>query len=262
MNVLQNLMELYNQLPLDSTYRVVVRGILENMDAAADATIYDIAELTDSSRTTVWRMVQKMGYKNYSDFRYALKSAVSQYTYYNRVIPAQKATDPMTIFHECAYQLKTAAKLFEKNFVQKDILDIAQKIHDVKHVRFYLYSRSYAVYSFQQNLSMDGKDTGYCCLLPDMEQDVKTLDESSVLFINSIEFSETMDLSAVFSAARKQGCHIILANMGKSRYESMADCVLFKSVDFSDSMGVASNTIFETYIIMLSEIYRRNYLEV
>ena len=66
MNVLQNLMELYNQLPADSTYRVVAKGILENLSAAAEGTIYDVAELTDSSRTTVWRMVQKMGNFNIS----------------------------------------------------------------------------------------------------------------------------------------------------------------------------------------------------
>ena len=77
MNVLQNLVELYNHLPMDSTYREVAKGILTHLEEVADATIYDVAELTCSSRTTVWRMIQKMGYGSYSEFRHALKQSVS-----------------------------------------------------------------------------------------------------------------------------------------------------------------------------------------
>ena len=73
MNVLQSLTELYNHLSLDSTYRNVCKGILENLDEAANGTVYDIAELTNSSRTTVWRMVQKLGYKNFTDFHHEFR---------------------------------------------------------------------------------------------------------------------------------------------------------------------------------------------
>lgn len=258
MNVLQNLMELYNQLPPDSTYRVVIKGILENMNFASDATIYDVAELTDSSRTTVWRMVQKMGYKNYSDFRYALKAAVSQYTYYNRIISSQ--VDTMSIVSECVAQIKAAGKIIEKNINPIDIQNLARKIHCKKQIRFYLHSRTYAVYSFQQNLAMDGKDTAYFCLLPEMLADTDGLDENSIVFINSIEFSETMDLSPVLEKIKSRGGYIILASCGKSRYETIADEILFQSMDFSEAMGVASNTVFEAYIVMLSEVYRRSFL--
>ena len=30
-------------------------------------------------------------------------------------------------------------------------------------------------------------------------------------------------------------------------------------MDFSEAMGVASNTVFEAYIVMLSEVYRRSF---
>ena len=258
MNVLQNLMELYNQLPADSTYRVVAKGILENLSAAAEGTIYDVAELTDSSRTTVWRMVQKMGYKNYSDFRYALKAAVSQYTYYNRVLSGRLDIDG--IMAECGVQLKAAWKLVEKNFSREQAIGLAQRIHSRKKIRFYFYARYYSIYSFQQNLAMDGKDTAYYLLLPEMLSDAKSLGEDSIVFINSIEFSETMDLSPVFEILRRQKCHIVLANCGKSRYEGQADEILFRAAEFSDAMGIASNTVFETFFVMISEIYRRLYL--
>ena len=97
MNVLQSLTELYNHLSLDSTYRNVCKGILENLDEAANGTVYDIAELTNSSRTTVWRMVQKLGYKNFTDFHHELRRAVKHYTYYNRLLPSEQSQDAASV---------------------------------------------------------------------------------------------------------------------------------------------------------------------
>ena len=85
MNVLQSLTELYNHLSLDSTYRNVCKGILENLDEAANGTVYDIAELTNSSRTTVWRMVQKLGYKNFTDFYTYIYDTISVSDWRNNV---------------------------------------------------------------------------------------------------------------------------------------------------------------------------------
>ena len=65
MNVLQNLIELYNQLSQDSTYREVVRGILTNLEEASHASIYELADLTSSSRTTIWRMLKLLGYEQH-----------------------------------------------------------------------------------------------------------------------------------------------------------------------------------------------------
>ena len=37
----------------------------------------ELAAITDSSRTTIYRMLQKMGYANYLDFHHDLKQAVN-----------------------------------------------------------------------------------------------------------------------------------------------------------------------------------------
>ena len=86
MNVLQNLVELYNHLPQDNTYRGIAGTILQHLPEMKEISVYDVAEMADASRTTVWRMVQMMGYENFTDFRYALQQAASKYSYYNRKI--------------------------------------------------------------------------------------------------------------------------------------------------------------------------------
>lgn len=257
MNVLQNLLELYNHLPLDSTYRVVVKGILEHLDQMQDVTIYDIAELTNSSRTTVWRMVQKMGYNNFSDFRHALQSAVSQYTYYNRMLPAKDCSDPEELMKKISLQLQDAGRILENDCSPDLIESLAEKVYAAEKVRFYLPFRLSMVYSFQQNLAKTGKDTAYFSLLPDMLEDAKTLDEKSVVFISTIEYAETLNMHSVFQALDQSNAKIWLAGNANTQYHRFADMVLLDV-----SAGTLSwLTAFEALILALSEYYRAQYIE-
>jgi DNA-binding MurR/RpiR family transcriptional regulator len=253
-------MELYNQLPLDSTYRVVAKGILENLDKVSDATIYDIAEMTNSSRTTVWRMVQKMGYDTYSDFRYALKAAVSQYTYYNRMLPEQDTRPENNIIPAFLSRFQKSYEYMEQKLNIAKIVVLAEELYSAERISFYLPFRIYSIYSLQQNLAMTGKKTGYFCLLPDMLEDAKTLDSDSLIIVNTLEFAETMDMSSVFLTAKSKGSKIILSNTYKSRYQSYADELLF---DFEPNSNLdhASSIMFESFILILSEVYRLRYIK-
>ena len=66
---------------MDSTYRSVIKEILNHLESMADATIFDVAEITASSRTTIWRMIKMLGYDSYSEFHHELKKIITQYSY-------------------------------------------------------------------------------------------------------------------------------------------------------------------------------------
>lgn len=257
MNILQNLLELYNHLAPDSTYRVVVKGILENLDLMQDATIYDVAEITNSSRTTVWRMVQKMGYHNFSDFRHALQNAVSQYTYYNRIIPAKYCSDPSTLLEKITAQLNDASRILERNCSPELILELTDEIYKADKIRFYLPFQLSFVYSFQQNLAKSGKDTAYCALQPDMIEDAGTLDEQSIVIISTIEYAETLDMRAVFRKIDEKNAKIWLAGDAGTQYHRFADRILMDE----ESGPVSWLPAFEAFILTLSEYYRFRYID-
>ena len=130
MDALHTLVEFYNHLPLESTYRTVAGGILAHLDQLGEATIYDIAELTASSRTTIWRMVQKMGYDSYAEFRYALRAALGQYTYYNRPIPAERCTGDRETVAAFAQQLRDGAAVLEAWFTPERLQELAALLAD------------------------------------------------------------------------------------------------------------------------------------
>lgn len=258
MNVLQNLTELYNHLSFDSTYRNVCKGILENMEAAANGTIYEIAELTNSSRTTIWRMVQKMGYSNFSEFHHELKRAVKQYTYYNRILPEDSEETVQGIKEKLMSQVMQTYQLMDTQMDVQEMESIVDEMAKADKIVFYTPYKDSSILALQQNLSMDGKQTGYYCLFPDMLEDSLTLDEHSIVFTNMIDHLETMDMTQVFENIKKKKARVYGCVAGKSRYQRYFDRVLFHGKAGSVVEGVLA---FQMYFFMINEIYRMKYID-
>lgn len=258
MDALHNLVEFYNHLPLDSTYRVVAKGILDNLAKMTDVTIYDVVELTASSRTTVWRMVQKMGYRSFTEFRYALQAAVGQYTYYNRALPAEYTKSDMEIVEAFARQLRSSADLMEQYFCPERLIALAELLNHAKRVSFYLPFRFPSVASMQANLAMGGKQTSCCLLIPDMLEDAATLDEGALVWFSPVEVSASMDMEPVFHMVHERGAGILLAADEHSRYVRYADELLFADMNLPENPRL---TGLEFGIYALSEVYRKRYIE-
>lgn len=257
MNVLQSLTELFNSQDTDSVYRILALKILSNLDQMKRVTIYDIAELTSSSRTTVWRLVQKLGYDSFSDFRYALQSAASQYVYYNRMVEQRKASASSTLLMEIESQLSGAADIFRDEISEDDLEELTDEISDMSRLYFFLPFRSAFVYSFQQNLWKDGKLTEYHCLIPDMLKASEELDQDSIVLISTIEYAETMDMTKVFDAVRKRKAVIWLAGNSESQFSNYADRHLLTV----KSPAAAWLLAFESFLLSLSERYRAKFID-
>lgn len=257
MNVLQNLTAFYNQLTPDSTYRNVCKGILEHLDEAAEGTIYDLAELTHSSRTTIWRMIQKMGYESFTDFHYELKKAVKNYTYYNRILPEEECTTTENVKNSLLSQMVNAYESMKKHLDIESVEKVAEQLHNADKVRFYSAFQSSLIYSLQQNLAMSGVESAYYMLMPEIMEDSKQLTEKSVVFINTIEHAETMDLKAVFESIKKQGATVLGISTRKSKYKKYIDQEIMSE---ENGKIVEDLMMFDIYFYMLSESYRLKYI--
>ena len=257
MNVIQALTELYNAQNMDSVYRDLALKILGNLDQMRKVTIYDIADLTNSSRTTVWRLVEKLGYESFSDFRFALQTAASQYVYYNRMVEQRKSISSDRLLSEISGQLTESKRLLGQLLSMELIDELTDEISDASKLHFYLPFRSSFVYSFQQNLWIDGKNTEYQCLTPQMLEASKYLDDRSIVLISTIEFTETQDMTKVFEAVKKKGSTVWLTGNAESRYVHYADRRLF----VADAKPAAWLIAFECFILILSERYRGKYID-
>lgn len=258
MNVLMNLISLYNQLPLDSTYRAVIKGILNNLHELADATIFDMAEITSSSRTTIWRMLKMAGYNSYSEFHHELNKIITQYSYYNWAFPVLPTSNYKDIMTMGPQLLKESAELIEKYITQNLVSDIAKLLYESTHVSFYDFP-SICTYFLIQNLSMAGKDVGFFDLLPKMMEDSTRLTEKSVVFAYSVETQDMKDLTPVFKAVQAKGAVLILGSSESSRYISYADYSLFPE-DVTLKYPLSRRYAFEIFLLTISEFYRKKYI--
>ena len=257
MNVLQSLTELYNSQDIDSVYRDLALKILGNLDQMRRVTIYDIADLTNSSRTTVWRLVQKLGYESFSDFRYALQSAASQYVYYNRMIEQRKTASCEALLNGLSRQLSDSNKLLSQLVTAEQIDELTDEIASSSKVHFYIPFRTSFIYSFQQNLWIDGKNSEYQCLLPQMIASTRYLDDRSITLISTIEYAETQDMTRVFEAVKQKGSRIWLTGNAESRYADYAD----RHVLMSKAPPAVWLIAFELFILALSERYRNRFID-
>lgn len=257
MNVLQNLTVFYNQLAPNSTYRNVCRGILEHLEESAKGTIYDLAELTNSSRTTIWRMIQKLGYESYADFHHELRRAVKNYTYYNRILPVGECTTAENVKSALLSQLADSYESMKTRLDVESVERVAEQLHKASKVRFYAPFQSSSIYSLQQNLAVSGVETAYYCLLPEMLEDSQQLTKDSIVFINTIEHVETMDFGPVFKNIKNQGAAILGFTIKNSKYKEYIDQELMVG---GNGKIVEELIAFDVYFYMLSEIYRMKYI--
>ena len=256
MNVLQSLTELYNSQDRDSILRDLARRIMTNLEHMKRVTIYDIAELTNSSRTTVWRLVKKLGYESFSDFKFAIQSAASQYTYYNRLLDASKSKPASSLVAEMRNQMAEAERIISENVSAELIEELAQALSCADKIYFFMPFRSSCIYSFQQNLWKSGKETCYSCLIPDMLDAADDLDENSVVIMSTIEFVETIDMTRVFQKVQAAGSTIWLTGHMTSKFSNY----VHRQILTVETTPAAWLLAFDCFIITLSEHYRSKYI--
>ena len=68
-----------------------------------------------------------------------------------------------------------------------------------------------------------------------------------------------MDMTPVFRKIRQSGAYVILLNSKESQYAEFVDQQLFHGADIPSALE--SVLLSETFILTLSEIYRRLYLD-
>ena len=258
MNVLQALTELYNSESMDSIYKEMARRILENLDQMNKVTIYDVAEITDASRTTVWRLVQKLGYSSFSDFRYAIQSVSMHYSFYNRMSASIDSSSSAGMISTVSKQLTAANKLF-KEYITPDLIDdLTDSLSDATRIHFYMPFRSSFIYSFQQNLWSDGKNTEYCCMIPEMLKAADYLDPDSIVIMSTIEFTETQDVTEVIRKIKAKGSSLWITGNADSSYSAQAERLLLVANSDPASWLIS----FEAFILALSERYRGKYIDM
>lgn len=129
MDSIEKLVEYYNKSNEQNVYRDVVEQILVNLHKVKKSTIYDLAELCYSSPSTISRLVKKLEFKDYADFKSKITYSLENYRYLNRntrEIELQEDRDSVDLYF---------------NFLQNNINALHDRIEyeDIRRISDYFY---------------------------------------------------------------------------------------------------------------------------
>ena len=157
MTILHDLVALYNQLPQDNVYSLVVVCILQNLSKIPGLSLEQTAELCGVSPITISRLLKKLACSSYRIFKQQIADIVDAYPKYNRVIPIP-LLDPDNVtdsYLDCILQrMEDLKKEIDRDALKK----ACAMIHGADNVHFCdMYSRGHSKRQFQVDLWMDGK---------------------------------------------------------------------------------------------------------
>lgn len=260
MNTMSNLLNFYNNTSKDDIYHITLGCILSKLDSIEDATIYDVSEICSVSTATIGRLSQKLGYKNFSEFRLDLVSAVKKFTFLNRVMPLEMCDSPDIVLNSYIQMLQDMVNGFAKNANQEKIAQIAEALHKAEKVRFYSYGKYYSEMPMQINLIADRKDALILTRYTEQLEDSKKLDGSCVVMIFATDSPDSADMEPIFRNAHEKGAKVILlTGSQRSQYMKYAD---FHIVNSALRIGtMLGSYAHHMYLDLINTFYRAKYID-
>lgn len=258
MTALENLLNYYNQLPVTSTTKAVLRQCLAHINHIGNLTIYELADCCYTSTATISRLVKTLGYKSYSVFQSSLAEHCSRYDYHNRfsVDQISGARSPKEIVLE---NMAYMTDQFEKNVQPESYMPLVDALYQSKSVVIFCYGIYFMECTLQSDLIMSGIPCDIVAGDLNQLQRAKELTSGDfALFMCPDAIESTSSLRSTIEAAKKRGATIcVLSSTGRQPFIHLADIVL----SFSGHHYMADSFYLEMLLAVISIAYRSKYLD-
>ncbi len=224
MNLMHNLCALYNATEPEDTYHRALGELLRNLSEVREASIFEIADLCHVSKATMERLIRKLGYRSLPKFRNDIAMIASKYTYYNRVLPPATGRGDREAAAVYFAEVRATVDALEAGADLGEIRRIVDAMRGARRVVFYTMGRSFSEIPLQVSLSIAGKESQCFDRYADQLADASRLDPSSVVFVETIDFQNALDMEPVFAEVRRRGARIVLVTTSAaSQYARFAD---------------------------------------
>ena len=130
--ILDRLNENYH---LSENDQVIVTYLLEHLEEIPQLSSRELAKRTYTSATTIIRFIKKLGYKNYSDFKYHIVLMLKNMNLDNYDIFSGE--DILSISQKVSQLENDTIQKTKDSLNQKDLQDIVSSIESQKYVDIY-----------------------------------------------------------------------------------------------------------------------------
>ena len=258
MDSIENLIAYYNKSEKNDIYYKVVEKILANIHAVKDATIYELAEMCYSSPATVSRLVKKLGFENYVDFKTQISYALRNYHYLNmntRDVELVEDGDIIPFYFN--FLLNNIMNL-KDHIRYGQIAAVSDCLDQAEEVLFYAGSQEIPTHALQKAMIVSGKRASIYDDFLSQERSLEKVQEGTLIFAIIPNLLEMTPIRSILKRAKERGARILTICSGeKNEYAKYSDLqICFKGT--KTSMDVY---IYMILINLIKYDYNRRYVD-
>ncbi len=256
MDCIERLITYYNAGSEQNVFRDVVENILKNLHKVENATIYDLAEMCYASPSTISRLVKKLEFKDYGDFKSQMSYALKNYRYLNRnteSVPIVEDKDCINLYFECLMKhmqwLKDAMRY-------EDIRKISDAFHDADKVLFYS-APAVDEERLQKSLLVSGKMTYLFNTIQLQKESLNQSLKDAVVFAIVPDLLEMAPMLSIITTAKQEGAKVItLCSARQNYYTSFSDI----QIAFDGTKTSMDTYMFRIIVNIIQYDYENRYL--
>lgn len=181
----------------------ILNIILENKEGLDKLTITEIARLANTSTTSIYRTVQRIGFSGFSEFKYYLKNLHTN----NYGRSANVGTYKENLKHDLSMLLK--------NISDEEIEDICHAIYHAKNI--YGYGTGWKQAALVKSLGNDfvyyGRNLTQIRTVTDLQNIVPILTKDDMVLIISLS-GNTQELEVILKQMKVKGVQILAITPG------------------------------------------------
>lgn len=208
MDSIEKLIGYYNKSNDDDMYHIIAGHILSNIHEIKNSTIYDLADICYSSPSTISRLMKKMEFESYTDFKSKIHYALENYKYLNQNID-DSTIDPESDFTDYYFDtLISNIQLLRETVNSKEIEKISDYFHQADKVYFYSFPEM-QIHILQKALIVSGKKSQIFDSVIGQEGSLSRIDKETVIFALIPNLVEMASMRSVLKKAEQKGAIII-----------------------------------------------------
>lgn len=257
MDSIETLINFYNKSDEEDMYHKVVGHILKNIHKVGQATIYDLADLCYSSPSTISRLVKKLEFESYTDFKSRIFYALKNYRYLNRNTRDVDVAEDEDIIQLYFNFLSNNIAALREEIDYAQVRQISDRFHEAKEVLFYSYPEV-QVDILQKALIVSGRRAFAYDSLAAQEGSLGQVKKDTVIFAVVPNLLEIAPVRSVLKKAREKGGFIITVCSEKSNdYKKYSDI----QISFNGTKTSMDLYLFRIVTNIIKYDYGRRYVD-
>lgn len=223
MDSIEKLIIYYNKSEKGDIYHKVVECMLKNIHEIKDVTIYELADLCYSSPATISRLVKRLEFENYTDFKTQINYALKNYHYFNmntRDVELVNNEDIVPFYFNFLMNNMMALK---NNIKYEQISKISDALYHAEETKFF-GSTEIPMHILQKAMVVTRKRAGIYKDIVSQENSLENIKEGSVIFAAIPNLIEMAPIRSILKKAKNKGAYIITICSGETNeYQKYSD---------------------------------------